>query len=87
MGEEHITFADLSDIISKEFKVLEEKIDCKLESCHKELHELAREPIIGDSLDDRDPPRGSALILDCTEQPSSTFACAAGVGPDTKGEF
>lgn len=58
MGEENLTFADLSEVISKEFKVLEDKIDCKLENYRKELHELAREPITCDSLDDRDPPRG-----------------------------
>lgn len=87
MGEENLTFADLSEVISKEFKVLEDKIDCKLESYRKELHELAREPITCDSLDDRDPPRGSAPITGCTEQPSPTFVCAAGIGPDTQGEF
>lgn len=46
MGKKNITCLDLSDVISKEFKVLEEKIDSKLESYRKELHELAREPII-----------------------------------------
>lgn len=46
MEKKNITCLDLSDVISKEFKVLEEKIDSKLESYRKELHELAREPII-----------------------------------------
>ena len=37
MGEENITFADLSHVISKEFKVLEDKIDAKFASYRNEL--------------------------------------------------
>ena len=87
MGEENITFADLSHVISKEFKVLEDKIDAKFASYRNELQELAREPVTRENLDISDLPRGSAPTVGCTEQPSPTVVHAAGVGSDTQGEF
>ena len=72
MGEENITFADLSHVISKEFKVLEDKIDAKFASYRNELQELAREPVTRENLDISDLPRGSAPTVGCTEQPSPT---------------
>lgn len=87
MGEENITFADLSHVISKEFKVLEDKIDAKFASYRNELQELAREPVTRENLDISDLPRGSAPTVGCTEQPSPTVVRAAGVGSDTQGEF
>lgn len=64
MGEENITFAELSDVISKEFKMLEEKIDSiEIECYHKELQEYAQELITCDSLDNHDRPCGSAPII------------------------
>lgn len=79
MGEENITFAELSDVISKEFEMLEEKIDSiEIECYHKELQEFAQELITCDSLDNHDRSG-------CTKQPSSTFAYPTGVGPDTQG--
>lgn len=85
----NITFVDLLEVILKEFKVLDDKFDSKLESYRNELHELALELITCDSfsLDDCGPPRGSAPIVGCTEQSSPTFACAAWVGSDTQDEF
>lgn len=86
MGEENITFAELSDVISKEFKMLEEKIDSiEIECYHKELQEFAQELYTCDSLDNHDRSCGSAPIIGCTKQPSSTFAYPTGVGPDTQG--
>lgn len=62
MGKEIITFADLSGFILEVFKVLEDKIDSKLESYHKELHKLVWESITYDNLDNRDPPQSLATL-------------------------
>lgn len=53
--------------MNEEFKVLEDKIDCKLESYCKELYEFVWELIICDSLDDCDLLCGSVLIIGCIE--------------------
>ena len=87
MGEENISFADLSHVISKEFKVLEDKIDDKFASYRNELQKLARERATRENLDISDLPRGSAPTVGCTEKPNPTVVRAAGVGSDTQGEF
>ena len=87
MGEENKTFADLSHVISKEFKVLEDKIDDKFASYRNELQELAREPATRENLDISDLSRGSTPTVGCTEKPNPTVVRAARVGSDTQGEF
>ena len=87
MGEENIIFADRAHVISKEFKVLEDKIDAKFASYRIDLHELAREPVTRENLDMFDLPGGCAPTVGCAEQPSPTVVRAAGVGSDTQGEF
>ena len=82
-----MTFADLLHVISKEFKVLEDRIDVRFASYCNELQELAREQVTRENFDISDLSCGSAPTVGCTEQPSPTVVRTAGVGSDTQGEF
>lgn len=54
MGKEIIIFVDFLGFILEVFKVLEDKIDFKLESYYKELYKFVWELIIYDNLDNCD---------------------------------